>query len=1043
MADEKSKGSLLPVSGVAVLLAALGITVFTQTPYKAPRPAVPVIRESCEKVDARLWQDPFSAVVEHAKLMGSDKFPSGVEAFSLYTTPCKNATAGFTGETLAARINKCLEKRDGKVTVLGVMDFGTRNEEETETRTRNRYAVLSGLSRLGFTPGDPEHLEYLRIKAKNCQCEDKISLSNIMPFEWLASSKKENDAVLLIWINDQVFQERPLAMLNSLADSLGLRGKPKASVSFKVLGPAGTTTLKKMLEEMASVKPPFNEDLLRDVEIYSPFATADENILRDDKNLTCLSQNKIEDVFKQHGVTFSRTIGSDKELTDKLVGELSLRKVTPMTDKHHILLVAEWDTDYGRSLPEIFTRSLSEKAPSGQEEVRKRVHTISYMRGIDGRLPGENEDKKEEKTNAKPAPEEEMRKLEQPVGKSQFDYLRRLADNAFLINQELKADKKGTIRAIGILGSDFYDKYLVLQALRQRFPEAIFFTTDLDARFFHPDYVKWTRNLIVASSFDLALRKDDTINLQGHIPPFRYSYQTSAYYATLCAFADGQGTYLDQTADSFLLQHRHRPSPPPCVFEIGRHKAVNLSNTDNSIHPTRDARKRQRQFMFGTSIIIALLAFLFLFTSMKARDYAEAVWNYYRPLKFGRLVVTAASGITVLVACYLVYACHASYEEEPFSLFEGISVWPSELIRLVAAVVAISFICKAWKDIRKNKESIGAEFFGEIDNPPGSDDKQKKIRSLFDNIRDKFNNNTGISRFVEMARGYCRLVKFDWEVPRGDCTVDITKLWYEYVRRDTETFRILRLLPTMLVFLILCTFIIRSSGFPVKPIRGPISYNCDTIILIVSVVSFIALVFYVFDVTLICRQFIANASDNRPRWRDATGEQDAGESWQAEKREIRKEAELAKCELNMVQLIARRTDAVGKLIFYPFIVLFLMFLARFNYFDNWQTPLGLAAVFCLSAAYAWSCAVFLRRAAENARMDALRRLNKNLEDTIYRDDPNGRLMMQIKFAINEISAIREGAFLPFMQHPAVQALFVPFGGVGGVYLLDFLTKMNV
>jgi hypothetical protein len=50
---------------------------------------------------------------------------------------------------------------------------------------------------------------------------------------------------------------------------------------------------------------------------------------------------------------------------------------------------------------------------------------------------------------------------------------------------------------------------------------------------------------------------------------------------------------------------------------------------------------------------------------------------------------------------------------------------------------------------------------------------------------------------------------------------------------------------------------------------------------------------------------------------------------------------------------------------------------------------------------------------------------------------------RIEFVIKEVTEIRTGAFAPFMHHPLVQALFVPFGGVGGVYLLDFLTKMNL
>ncbi len=44
-----------------------------------------------------------------------------------------------------------------------------------------------------------------------------------------------------------------------------------------------------------------------------------------------------------------------------------------------------------------------------------------------------------------------------------------------------KQGEKG-FRAIGILGSDVYDKLLILRALRPRFPDVVFFTNNLDAQ---------------------------------------------------------------------------------------------------------------------------------------------------------------------------------------------------------------------------------------------------------------------------------------------------------------------------------------------------------------------------------------------------------------------------------------------------------------------------------------------------------------------------------------------------------------------------------
>ena len=75
------------------------------------------------------------------------------------------------------------------------------------------------------------------------------------------------------------------------------------------------------------------------------------------------------------------------------------------------------------------------------------------------------------------------------------------------------------------MGTDVHDKLLILQALRQYFPEKVFFTTDLQAIYQQPENYEWTHNMIIASHFGLQLRGE----LQGSIPPFRDSYQTALY----------------------------------------------------------------------------------------------------------------------------------------------------------------------------------------------------------------------------------------------------------------------------------------------------------------------------------------------------------------------------------------------------------------------------------------------------------------------------------------------------------------------------------
>jgi hypothetical protein len=74
--DEKNgKNPLLALTVATVLFAALGVIVYTPAPYKGTRPSVPEILQPSAKVRARLWQDPFQAVLDQEKANKADKKP--------------------------------------------------------------------------------------------------------------------------------------------------------------------------------------------------------------------------------------------------------------------------------------------------------------------------------------------------------------------------------------------------------------------------------------------------------------------------------------------------------------------------------------------------------------------------------------------------------------------------------------------------------------------------------------------------------------------------------------------------------------------------------------------------------------------------------------------------------------------------------------------------------------------------------------------------------------------------------------------------------
>jgi hypothetical protein len=144
-----------------------------------------------------------------------------------------------------------------------------------------------------------------------------------------------------------------------------------------------------------------------------------------------------------------------------------------------------------------------------------------------------------------------------------------------------------------------------------------------------------------------------------------------------------------------------------------------------------------------------------------------------------------------------------------------------------------------------------------------------------------------------------------------------------------------------------------------------------------------------------------------------------------------------------VDLIADRSEAIERQIYYPFIVLFLMIAARYPLFDDWSTPIGLIIVMGLSALYMVSSAFLLRRAAEQCRQDNLDRLWKKLVSVTGQGSKATALREQLEMLTHEIMAIQRGAFRPLGQQPFLRAVLLLLGGSGGLVILQYLPLANL
>lgn len=982
MDNQQRQGPGLPISGAAVIIALIFGSLFVQQlAFKGSRPRVPghgiSMSAGLEDVQARLWEDPFAAVRRH------------------------RADSKDTRHKIESLAEQIAGEETDEVMVLGVMVFGGPYAKDAERRIRSRHATLSALGALEYVPDNAEHLGYIKTDRDKGNAI-KEGLPEIVPYEWFVpgfeSRHKPKRKILVLWLDDDAFYPTPLAKIGKLKsrlqDDVKKFDKPGPKITFKILGPAGSSNLRAMVDEI--LQPGSGWETLKGVSIFSPSATAEDELLLE-KCDDCNSSSNVTRFFedKVKPVTFLRTIGTDSVLTDALVDELARRGADPRNPENHIALISEWDTFYGRALPRTFIKSVN--SDNKTKEINW-IHQFSYLRGIDGQLPGDlHSDASGSVSSADKNRDKETKALERPVGQGQFDYLRRLATRLEHCDEEIKREGRGRIKAIGVLGSDVYDKLLVLQVLRDRFPGAVFFTTDLDASLLHPEEFKWAHNLVIASNFGLELHPE----LQKGIPPFRDNYQTSLFFSTMMALDGNQTRIREGILKEKWLQ--------PRIFEVSRSGAFDLnidqkndakkirldvirksqSNHLTSIHHTRpDLGPNENTVWAIASALLLAVVFFSLY-----------IWyfRYLRPETNTRLPALYFAAFAVFGALVLTVTIYnQGYDGEPFALFEGISLWPTEFLRFFSGVLSLYFLYVGYRTIQDSDNTLSRFFVPKQTPLPGK-------RSLA-------------------------------ERRAGNGRVDTVSPWKTYSQKSDPKRRFTRVILLSIVYFAFCGSIIHIFGRPFVPYRGDISLLVDRIVLFVfSVLPLIMLIFWVVDATKLSVWLISRISEKKTAWPEGPT-RCFGRALNIDPRYVN--------DCINIRVIAEYSEAVGRLIYYPFLVFILMLVSRSRCFDNWDMPLGLLIVILLGMAYAVYCAVILRRSAEKARRMVVKRLWVKQVHAKGQGDEAKHTAEQIGLMIESIRSIRQGAFLPFFQQPLVQALALFFGSGGSFLLLEYMSWMK-
>lgn len=509
-----------------------------------------------------------------------------------------------------------------RLQILAVMIPGGPYDEDVERRLRSRRAVIEGLGVAGYDPAKDHEIGYFCIpwqalnpNVANCvsrlqndrtrderfssrtDLEVQPTRSNgkqssdgkqietqelLVPYEWCEARTFCQGGgplhLLVLWLADDAFHDAPLARLADLISWFRLKFNSKSGAvdplplpNFLVLGPDNSGTLHSMVMEANDA--PWNDETrqcLAATHIYSSQAEAAETrLLSDIPDLgnprTCkhLLEQKLNRPESGRKFCFERTIPLDNQIVEALRKELELRDVKENDD---VAILSEEDTFYARALCSSF------EAPDVHGVIGPplcTVHAFTYLRGIDGKIPSDGKDDNESKNadqstdkNTQPS----LRPAEGTEGLNQADDIRRLSKMLEELDKDLRTGKfhkcksKG-LKAIGLLGSDVYDKLELLKALRPTFPEAVFFTNYLDARLAHPEEWKETHNIVVVSARGLSLEGPDKKFQK--VAPFRDGGQTALFEATLEAMGRIQ-------PDKALMLNS------PLVFEIGQNGAKEL-----------------------------------------------------------------------------------------------------------------------------------------------------------------------------------------------------------------------------------------------------------------------------------------------------------------------------------------------------------------------------------------------------------------------------------------------------------------------------------
>jgi len=376
--------------------------------------------------------------------------------------------------------------------------------------------------------------------------------------------------------------------------------------------------------------------------------------------------------------------------------------------------------------------------------------------------------------------------------------------------------------------------------------------------------------------------------------------------------------------------------------------------------------------------------------------------------------VFLGSGLVSLLL--LIYYAHTHEDQESFELNEGISVWPTVVLRLLASGLCIYYIVNALRALKKRNDEINDNFaLGYAKN---------RFPGVWAGLRESWRAWTEKQPEDGNVSALCQVFA-DHGVP-----------WRRAFR--TGLLGVINLGLIALLWFLFDPTVVQA--------RGAVAQVCYYVVLCLTLVTVAGMLMFVVDGTLLSYRFVTAVAAQRVRKWPAKLLADGAKKWGlelpvAERQDVPEIWDVPRAvgQWLSIRLIDAVTYVVAaRLIYYPFVVLLVLVVAQNPLFDNWHwnTPWALMAFF--NAGVAVICAVLLQSAAKRARNRALSTLDDLLRARVGpAEDALRKRLVRIK---SEIEGTNSGAFAGFSQNPVVGAVLLPLMGGGGLALLETVLR---